>query len=166
MFSNNKMASEKVKTAKKAVPIKVKTAAKQKTMVDASQNEVTPVERSPTMSLVGANSKPLIIEKNIPIFATFSISSNVHLAEGLSVVRSLGSGRYEIVNIAGLSRAILSSEKAREELISADKDGFPRGDLFDIYDDEWNSAKEKCALASDIACVLPVLLHSDSELIF
>ncbi|KAH7317698.1 hypothetical protein BKA65DRAFT_381132, partial [Rhexocercosporidium sp. MPI-PUGE-AT-0058] len=65
------------------------------------------------------------------------------LADGLCVVRALGGGRYEIVNLTDISQEQFSSEETGA-LIQAD--GGRRG-ILALDDKEWEAAKFNCGQA-------------------
>ena len=50
------------------------------------------------------------VEKLAAIFTAFS--SNATIGEGLNLVRSLGGGKYEIVNLSTVPRDVISSKEA------------------------------------------------------
>lgn len=75
------------------------------------------------------------------IFTTFS--TDVNLKEGLSVVRSLGGGKYEIVSLDGVSQNVIGSNEAAELIKSVPE----RQNALDISKKQWDAAIVKCDVA-------------------
>lgn len=66
----------------------------------------TPSKKKVHKDNVGVNTP--VVAKPAPIFETFK--SNKNLQDGLCVLRSLGGGKYELVNLSTVDGAAFSSE--------------------------------------------------------
>jgi hypothetical protein len=84
------------------------------------------------------------VEKK-PVFTVFD--SETHLEEGLCVVRSLGGGKYELVNLDAIPRYHLASEETGITI----KDIPERREMFTITKERWQEALVKIELAAKSA---------------
>lgn len=88
-------------------------------------------------------------DDDTPVFQTFK--SDVQLQDGLSVVRDLGGGRYEIVNLTTASVNRFASEKVGIEIQSDEN----RLAIIEGLDEkQWTTAKENCLQAKRSASKL------------
>ncbi len=84
------------------------------------------------------------VEKK-PVFTVFE--SEAPLEEGLCVVRSLGGGKYELVNLDAVPRNYLASE----EIGITIKNIPQRREMFTITKERWQEASVKIELAAKSA---------------
>src|ERR1700709_2833150 len=73
-----------------------------------------------------------------PVFETFT--ADIQLQEGLNIIRDLGGGKYEIVNLT----AVDSNEFASEEIGRSIKSIPARLALINMSDGAWSTVKSKC----------------------
>jgi hypothetical protein len=106
--------------------------------------------KSKSKKVVGGEELVEVIEEAPhPVFETFE--TNVTLQDGLSIVRSLGGGKYEIINLKHVDpEAITSAETGA--VIKADKKLLKAMEIDDL---EWQVAKFKVnqAVGSASKCV-------------
>jgi hypothetical protein len=77
-----------------------------------------------------------------PVFETFT--ADIQLQEGLNIIRDLGGGKYEIVNLT----AVDSNEFASEEIGRSIKSIPARLALINMSDGAWSTVKSKCHQAA------------------
>lgn len=80
-----------------------------------------------------------------PVFTEFE--ADEELEEGLCIVRSLGGGKYEIVNLNASSRGLLGSEETGSMI----KGNEERREMFSISKEQWEEAMVKTELAAKSA---------------
>jgi len=119
------MPAAKSKSAKKAAKPKKSTASKHKAKleIETSQNATT------------------VAHQPASVFETFKADKT--LQGGLSIVRSLGGGMYEIVSLKYVHRDDISSEETGRIIKSIPG----RRAVLDISQEEWEDAKLKCGQA-------------------
>lgn len=81
-------------------------------------------------------------EDNTPVFQTFK--SDIQLQNGLSIIRDLGGGRYEIVNLSTADINHFASEKVGREIKS---DENRLAIIEGLGEKEWTAAKDNCLQA-------------------
>lgn len=91
---------------------------------------------------VAQGSSAPLRQADIEVFQVFS--TKTHLNEGLSIVRRLGNGSYEIVNLDRLTADDLTTSTVKEEILSQDG----RVGMFDIQANQWEGASFKCHQAT------------------
>lgn len=95
-----------------------------------------------------------------PVFETFK--TNKTLEDGLCVVRALGGGRYEIVNLKNVDQEHFSSEEMGSVINSNDS----RREALDVDEKEWDTAKftlgQAVRSASMLFCMLQHEYHANS----
>jgi hypothetical protein len=82
--------------------------------------------------------QPRVLRNIIDVFQTFSTKST--LQNGLCIIRGLGKGKYEIVNLDSLTADDLTTPGIKAKL-SRDKG---RVDMFDIQPIDWEGVQFKC----------------------
>lgn len=81
------------------------------------------------------------VEPLAPVFKTFSVDDT--LEDGLSILRGLGDGKYEIINLGRVHAGQMGSEETGR-LFS----GIPgRIQMVDIDEEAWKEAELKCGQA-------------------
>lgn len=93
-------------------------------------------ESDAEVGYVSQDSEIEIVEEDI--FTTFT--SDKDLGAGLCVIRNLGGGKYEIVNLNDVPRVFLGAEQSTEIVKE-------RRDMFNIPAEQWVDAKFKASLA-------------------
>jgi ATPase subunit of ABC transporter with duplicated ATPase domains len=118
--SSPKKAITKKRTSKK-------TAAKKK-----NANEVVYLEEGDVVP---------VLQK--PVFETFT--ADIMLNEGLSIIRDIGGGKYEIMNLSAVDFTKLGSEEVGLQ-IKTNPGRFSMVTGLDV--EKWDSAREKCLHAA------------------
>ena len=90
----------------------------------------------------GKGSAKIVVTENIKGIEI--VRTTVALQEGLSIVRPLGDGKYEIINIQNLPLSSLDSKGAG---LNLDND-LARANAFYLRGDQWVNAITKCAFAA------------------
>lgn len=93
------------------------------------------------IDVVEAKKQPTAEVETKPIFTTFNTDEK--LDEGICIIRALGGGKYEIVNMQDVSRVRLGAEATTNEI----KDVPGRRDMFNIPLKEWEEVSFKAGLA-------------------
>jgi hypothetical protein len=83
----------------------------------------------------------VVAENPRPVFETFT--ADIALQEGLSIVRSLGAGKYEVVNLKYVDLDLISSGETGRMI----KDDPERLKVIELDDEDWEVAKLKCGQA-------------------
>ena len=94
----------------------------------------------------------IVAENPHPAFETFT--ADITLQEGLSIVRSLGGGKYEIVNLKHVDPDLISSEETGRMI----KEDPERLRNIGLDDKDWELAKFKCGQAVSSASTWPITL--------
>lgn len=100
------------------------------------------VESAPDAEAVKLEQSAELVEVvKKPIFTTFETNDPVE--EGLCVIRSLGGGKYELVNLKNVPRFDIATEETGEVIKATPG----RRDMLAIPPEQWEDAKVKAELA-------------------
>jgi hypothetical protein len=115
--------------------------------VENERHDTTETEKAKEAATPESNvtldSSNMVPVENARVFDTFSTTKI--LQDGLCLLRCLGDGKYEIVNLDNIPRTTLSSEEAGRELASVPE----RGNLFHVRESRWEDAMEKCSQVAE-----------------
>lgn len=100
---------------------------------DEAEEEDTEVVEAKKESMVEVEKKP--------IFTTFSTDDK--LDEGICIIRNLGGGKYEIVNLKNVHRVEMGAEATGEIVKSISG----RLEMLDIKEKDWEEANVKALMA-------------------
>lgn len=127
------------------------------------REEVVSDYESPPPSPRASSASPPVVDYSVevipkkptPVFQTFK--TNTKIEGGLAIVRDLGGGKYEIVNVKHISHNAFSSEETGL-IIKADK---KRRDAINLSKEDWAEVAFKCAMAVGSAGKqLPFFTHA------
>lgn len=141
---SNRLAASKTttqfgvgKNSSSTVPFKTAIAKKKKKKLNAAK------KKSGNKVVYRDDEEDVGAEKPLPLFETFK--SDIRLQEGLSIVRDLGDGKYEIVNVSVGDWPRFGALAVGLEIKSVPA----RLAMMNSLDAEnWNAAKDKCLQAA------------------
>ena len=131
---SNKMAFKKTNAVKKTSNVckSLRTKAKKGSGIEFADNAKNKMETPAAQ-----------------VFATFS--TDVVLNEGLNIIRALGGGKYEIINLDTVSQNVIGSVEMAEIVKSVPE----RQAALGIDKKRWDAAILKCDIAVRITSKLP-----------
>jgi hypothetical protein len=115
----------------------------ERTVIDEAKKLDDPEPK--TKKVKGRGSKKVVVTERIKGVETFTTTAA--LQEGLSIVRPLGGGKFEIINLQSLPLSSLNTKGAGLHLNT----DVTRANAFYLRGDQWVNAITKCAFAARYA---------------
>jgi hypothetical protein len=144
-------------TAVKKAPVKMRASFSQKATANKKYTEKNEEESDEDIKVDENENVEVIEVEKTPIFTNFKADEK--LDEGLCIIRSLGDGTYELVNLSNAPRADIST-KATREVIKA----IPgRREMLAISVEQWEDARLKADLAIKSAGRLSLYPHAPTS---
>jgi hypothetical protein len=126
------------------MPPKKSAAAAKVTKVDNATNPKGKAKEKVGFDTKAEFKETAEVQTPADIFPTFTIDAPAGAVKGgLNIIRPLGNGKYEIVNLDSISQNVLGSEEAAE-FIKSDP---ARLAAMKIAKKDWDSAMLKCDIA-------------------
>jgi hypothetical protein len=140
---SSSMAATKKNVQPKKLP--ARASRKQVSYKDESDEESEQESEVNDEDGYGFGCIEIVEEEEKEVFTTFETGEE--LKEGLCIVRSLGGGKYELVNLNTVPRSRLASENTGD-ILKGDPE---RRAMFTINKEQWNEAIVKTEMAANSA---------------